>query len=395
MAAKRDYYEVLGLPRAADEAEIKRAFRRLARDFHPDVYPDDPVAEAKFKELAEAYEVLSDADSRAAYDHYGFDGLKGRPMVDFAQFGFADLFNAFFGGGMFGDVLRRQAAFGDVLRQAAGGGAWGAAGRLTEPGADVGVEVEVTLAEAAAGVTRVVPVIAEVHCDRCGGTGANKGTSRRTCPQCGGSGQIRQVSSMGGFGQFIRTGPCAACGGRGAVVKEPCDKCHGAGRFTATREVSIDIPPGIAHGQRIRISSEGGVPGPSGGHPGDLYVAVRVLPDERFMREGNDLIHHLHVTIVQAALGDSVTVPALDGDIQLSLPAGTQPGDVKLFRGRGMPALRGRGRGSLKVIVQVTVPRHLSAEQRELLERFQELCSEKNYEPGDGFFDRVRAAFRP
>ena len=383
MGTKRDYYDVLGVPRDADDAAIKKAFRRLAREFHPDV-SSDPEAEAKFKELAEAYEVLSDADTRAAYDHYGFDGLKGRPMVDFNQFGFADLFQAFFGGGM----------FGDVLRQAAGGGPFGAGGPGSEPGENVLVETQITLAEAVSGASRTLPVTTHVACDRCGGVGAEPGTQRRTCPQCGGSGQVRQVSTMGGFGQFIRTGPCPKCHGQGSLVDKPCQKCHGAGRFKATHDVKVEVPAGIADGQRMRLSGKGGAPGP-GGRAGDLYVHVNVLPDKRFLRDGDDLVHQADITIVQAALGDTVTVPVPDGEpIELKLSPGTQPGDVREFRGRGMPTLHGRGRGALKVIINVAVPRHLSAEQRKLLEKFQTLTSEKNYDPGDGFFDRVRDAFR-
>jgi molecular chaperone DnaJ len=381
---KRDYYEVLGVSKDADEAEIKKAFRRLAREYHPDV-SQDADAEAKFKELAEAYEVLSDADSRAAYDHYGFDGLKGRPMPNFEQFEFADLFQAFFGGGGGGGA--GGGLFGDLF-----GGA--GAGAAAQSGDNVLVEVRVSLAEAMSGISRSVSVAADVVCDRCGGNGAQPGTLPRACSQCGGSGQVRQVSSMGGFAQFIRSAPCPTCKGRGTIVDKPCEKCHGAGRFAATREVGVDVPAGIADGQRMRINGKGGAPGP-GGRAGDLYVHVTVEADERFMRDGDDLIHQLDVTMVQAALGDTLEVPALDGDpIELKLSPGTQPGDVRVFRGRGMPALHGRHRGALKVAVNVAVPRHLSAEQRKLLEEFEALSSEKNYEPDDGFFDRMRAAFR-
>ena len=376
---KRDYYDVLGVPKDADEAEIKRAFRRLAREYHPDVSQDHD-AEAKFKELAEAYEVLSDADTRAAYDHYGFDGLKGRQMPNFEQFDFADLFQAFFGGGGGGMF---------------GGGPFGAAaGPAAQSGDNVLVEVRVSLAEAMTGISRSVPVSADVFCDRCGGNGAEPGTQRRACSQCGGTGQVRQVSSMGGFAQFVRTGPCPTCKGQGAIVDKPCEKCHGGGRFSATREVGVDVPAGIADGQRIRINGKGGAPGP-GGRAGDLYVHVTVTPDARFLRDGDDLVHRLDITMVQAALGDTLQVPALDGEpIELKLSPGVQPGDVRVFRGRGMPALHGRHRGALKVMVNVAVPRHLNAEQRKLLEEFAALTSEKNYEPGDGFFDKMRAAFR-
>lgn len=383
MAAKRDYYEVLGVARDAEQAAIKRAFRRLAREHHPDVNHGDPEAESRFKELAEAYEVLSSADSRAAYDHYGFDGLRGRPHTDFEHTSVNDLFDLFFGGGMFGDVMRQAA-----------GGSWGAAGVAAEPGDDVAVAVELTLEEAAFGVTRSVAVEAPLICERCHGGGAAPGSERVACSQCGGSGRLRRVSSMGGFGQFIQTGTCDACMGRGTVVDEPCDECGGAGRVRGAREVKVEIPGGIADGQRLRLGGEGGAPGP-GGRPGDLFVLVTVLPDERFVRDGNDLVHGIGITMVQAALGETVEVPTLDGEpIELKLSPGTQPGDTRVFRGRGIPALRGRGRGALKVVVNVVVPRHLDREQRELLQQFARLTSEENYEPEEGFFDRVRAAFR-
>jgi len=382
---KRDYYEVLGVARNADQAQIKKAFRRLAREYHPDVNSEDPEAEAKFKELAEAYEVLSDPESRAAYDHYGFDGLRGRPHTDFEHTSFGDLFDLFFGGG--------GGMFGDVLRQAAGGG-WGAAGSAAQPGEDVAVAVELTLDEAAAGVTRTVSVDTRVECAVCDGSGAAPGSSRETCSQCHGSGRIRRVSSMGGFGQFIQTGTCDACGGEGTVVAEPCEHCGGSGRVSGTRAVDGEIPAGIDDGQRIRLTGRGGAPAP-GGRPGDLYVLVSVAEDERFVRDGSDLIHRLDITMVQAALGDTVEIPTIDGEpIELKLPAGTQPGHVRVFRGRGMPALRGRGHGALKVVVNVTIPRHLNREQRELLEQFEELTSQENYQAEDGFFDRVRTAFR-
>jgi molecular chaperone DnaJ len=381
---KRDYYEVLGVSRDADQSEIKKAFRRLARECHPDVNAEDPQAEAKFKELAEAYEALSDPDSRAAYDRYGFDGLRGRPHTDFEHTPFGDLFDLFFGGGMFGDALRNAA-----------GGGWGAAGTAAaEPGEDVAVSVEITLDEAATGVTRTVSVEVPVECAVCGGSGAAPGTSRETCGQCHGSGRVRRVASMGGFGQFIQTGPCDACGGAGTTVSEPCEQCRGIGRVMGARDVDIEVPAGIDDGQRMRITGRGGAPA-QGGRPGDLYVFVSVAPDERFVRDGNDLIHRLDITMVQAALGDTVEIPTISGEpIELKLPAGTQPGHVREFRGRGMPALRGRGHGALKVVVNVTIPRHLNREQRELLERFEELTGDENYQLEEGFFDRVRAAFR-
>ena len=381
---KRDYYDVLGVERSSSSAEIKKAFRNLARKYHPDVNKEDAEAEAKFKEAAEAYEVLSDADTRAAYDHYGFDGLKGRPMIDFDQFGFSDLFNVFFGGG--------GGMFDSVLRDA--GGAWGATtGSAPAPrGDDVEVRVELELREAVFGASREVEITADAVCEDCKGSGAKAGTGRETCPQCKGSGRMREVSSLGGFGQFIRTSTCSICRGQGTIVKEPCSTCRGTGKRRGNRKVKVEIPAGIADGQRLRLSGEGGAGGP-GGRPGDLYVLMRVAADDHFIRDGDDLIYRLDVTIVDAALGAKMGVPALDGDMEITVAAGTQPGDMKVYKNRGVPVLQGYGRGDLKVIVNVVVPRHLSAEQKELLKQFKKLSSARNYVPDESFVERVRAVF--
>jgi len=382
---KRDYYDVLGVARDADEQTIKKAFRKLARRFHPDVNTEDPEAEAKFKEAAEAYEVLSNPDSRAAYDRYGFDGLKGRAAPDFSGFGFADLFDAFFGGG---DM------FGSVLRDAARGGAWTTGGPGAAPrGEDLHVTVELDLREAVFGTTREVEVKADVPCETCGGTGAVPGTGRETCPQCHGSGRVREVSSLGGFGQFIRTSTCPLCRGQGTIVKQPCETCRGTGKQRRVKKVKVEIPAGIDDGQRLRLTGEGGAGGP-GARPGDLYVLVRVRSDDHVVRDGNDLIYRLDVTMVEAALGAKFKIPVLDGEIDVTLAPGTQPGEVKVYRNRGVPVLNGYGRGDLKVIINVTIPRHLTSEQRELLERLGQLLTAKNYEADEGFFDKLRAAFR-
>ena len=381
---KRDYYDVLGVERTAHQSDIKKAFRSLARKYHPDVNKDDAEAEAKFKEAAEAYEVLSDADTRAAYDHYGFDGLKGRPMTDYDHVGFSDLFNVFFGGGMFDSVLRD-----------AGGGGWGATGggSPSPRGDDVEVEVELELREAVFGVSRDVEVAADAQCEECSGSGAKTGTGRESCPQCKGSGRVREVSSLGGFGQFIRTSTCSVCRGQGTIVREPCENCLGTGKKRAKRTVAVEFPAGIAEGQRLRLTGEGGAAG-QGGRPGDLYVAVRVTPDEHFVRDDNDLLYRLDVTMIDAALGTKVGIPALDGDFELTVAAGTQPGEVKTYKNRGVPVLQGYGRGDLKVIVNVLVPRHLTTEQKTLLKQFRKLTTERNYEPDEGFVNKVRAAFR-
>ena len=380
---KRDYYDVLGVRRDAGQDEIKKAFRKLARECHPDVNPGDPDCEAQFKEAAEAYEVLSDVDTRTAYDRYGFDGLKGRRMTDFEHVGFNDLFNIFFGGGMFDSVLRDA------------GGMWGAAnGSAPAPrGDDVEAALELTLAEAVFGVSRDVEVKAEAACATCGGSGASPGTGRDTCPQCHGSGRMREVSSLGGFGQFVRTSTCNVCRGRGSIVNDPCPDCRGTGRVRGSRTVTVEVPAGIADGQHLRLTGEGGA-GAQGGRSGDLYVSISVEPDEHFVRDGDDLIYRLDVTMVEAALGTTAYVPALDGDLEVELRPGTQPGEAKVYRNRGVPALQGYGRGDLKVVVNVQVPRHLSAEQREVLEQFAELTGDANYEPDQSFLDKVRAVFR-
>ena len=380
---KRDYYDVLGVRRDAEQDEIKKAFRRLARECHPDVNPGDPDCEAQFKEAAEAYEVLNDVETRAAYDRYGFDGLRGRRMTDFEHVGFNDLFNAFFGGGMFDSVLRDA------------GGMWGgAAGSALQPrGDDVETVLELSFAESVFGVSKDVEVRADVTCTTCAGSGARPGTGRDTCPQCHGSGRMREVSSLGGFGQFIRTSTCSLCRGQGSIVQDPCEECRGAGRLRATRTVTVDVPAGIADGQRLRLTGEGGA-GAQGSRPGDLYVAIAVAPHDDFVRDGDDLVYRLDVTMVDAALGTTAYVPALDGDVEVELKPGTQPGEVKTFRNRGVPVLQGHGRGDLKILVNVQVPRQLTAEQRDLLEQFAGLTGDANYEPDQSFLDKVRAVFR-
>ena len=380
---KRDYYDVLGVPRDAGQHDVKKAFRRLARECHPDVNPGDADCEARFKEAAEAYEVLSDGDSRAAYDRYGFDGLKGRPLTDFEHVGFGDLFNIFFGGGMFDSVLRDA------------GGAWGAATGGAPPprGDDVEVSLELTLAESVFGAAREVDVAADVRCEDCGGSGAAAGTGRETCPQCHGSGRMREISSLGGFGQFVRTSTCTVCRGRGSIVREPCEGCRGTGRLRATRTVSVEIPAGIADGQRLRLTGEGGS-GAQGGRPGDLYVGITVEPHEHFVRDGDDLLYRLDVTMVDAALGTTAAVEALDGDLEVRLAPGTQSGTVKVFKNRGVPSLQGYGRGDLKVVVNVVVPKRLTTEQREFLERFAEATPAEAYEADPSFLEKVRAVFR-
>ena len=346
MAATRDYYALLGVPRDADDAQIKKAFRRLARELHPDANPDDPKAEEKFKEAAAAYEVLSDPERRSLYDRYGEDGLRtgGYGGPSFEGFGsFSDLFSAFFGGGGFD------------------------AGPISRQGGDVAATVTVSLADAAYGTQVDVDFSVAARCETCHGNGAEPGTRIVTCPRCRGTGQLRTVSRSA-FGQVARVVSCDVCEGDGRVAEKPCRTCGGRGMTRQERTLKVDIPPGIADGQRIRLTGRGHA-GERGAAAGDLYVLVRVQEDERFVRDGDDLVTVVDVPAPLAALGTTVQVPTLDGEVPLQIPAGTQPGETLVLGGRGMPPLR-RGRpGDLRVVVNVTTPRRLTREQRDLYER--------------------------
>jgi molecular chaperone DnaJ len=376
---RRDPYEVLGVGRDADAKEVKKAFRALARELHPDVNKHDPAAEEKFKEAADAYEILSDSNRRAVFDRYGFEGLESRGYAPTTHgFGsFADIFDAFFGGDPFG--------FGS--RSGFGGGP----GRVQ--GGDVAVEVEVTLEQAAAGVPAEVQYELVDTCERCRGNGAEPGTPIETCSRCEGAGQLRSVTRTA-FGQLVRSHACDACGGEGKVPAEPCTACGGRGRRAVRKTLSVDVPPGIADEQRIRLTGRGHA-GERGGPPGDIYVLVRVREDERFIRDGSDLITAVDVAAPAAALGTTVTVPTLDGDEEVAVPPGTQPGTIVTLRGRGMPSL-GRGRrGDQRVVLNVVVPRNLNARQRELLEELERSLSERNLgEPDESLLGKVRRAFR-
>jgi molecular chaperone DnaJ len=378
--ARRDYYEILGVPRTASDAEIKSAFRRLARELHPDVNKQDPHAEEKFKEAAEAYEVLSDSERRATYDRYGHEGLRsGGYAPNFEGFGsVADIFEAFFGGA--------GSPFGDIFGM--GGG------RTSGPlqGGDVAVRAEIELEDAARGATVPVSYEAIARCEHCKGNGAEPGTPIETCPRCEGTGQLRAVSRTP-FGQVMRTTACDQCGGDGRVATKPCRECHGRGRKVERVKLTVDVPAGIADGQRIRVAGRAHA-GERGGPPGDLYVELRVRPDPRFMRDGDDLVTAVNVPAPLAALGTTVQVPTVtDGEVELEIPAGTQPHETFRVRGKGMPSLRGRRRGDLQVVVDVIVPRHLSRDQRELMKQLADSLSEHNIRTDDGVFSKLRRAF--
>jgi molecular chaperone DnaJ len=367
----RDPYEVLGLERDASAQQIKKAFRALARELHPDVNAHDPRAEEKFKEAAGAYEILSDEERRATYDRYGHEGLRsGGYAPNFDAFGsIGDLFEAFFGG------ASPFATRGAQMR-----------------GEDAAAAVEISLIQAAQGVQVTVEVQVAERCEYCHGNGAEPGTPIETCERCGGSGQLQAITRTP-FGQMVRTVACDTCEGDGRVAKQPCAECHGRGRRVARREVAVDVPAGIADGQRIRLGGQGHA-GESGAPSGDLYVLVSVREDERFLREGEDLITALDVPAPLAALGGTLQVPTLEAPRTVEIPAGSQPGEVITLRGLGMPSLRSRRKGDLKVVINVVIPRRLTEEQRELIGRLQETLTDENLRADESLLGKLRRALR-
>ncbi len=353
-----DYYQVLGVDRDAKQDEIKRAFRRLARETHPDANPDDAQAERRFREIAQAYEVLGDPQRRAAYDR----GVSFDTRDLFSSFaGIDDLLNRFFGSAGFGFPF-------------------GAASSGPVTGADVSRGMEISLAEAAQGVQRQVEYQAATRCATCRGSGSAPGADLEICDRCGGRGSLR-MSRQTLLGTTLSIVACDRCRGRGRVVAEPCADCGGVGSSIGECSVTVDVPPGIDDGARLRLSGKGAA-GEPGGRPGDLFVEVRVLPDERFERHGGDLVHRVHLGFSEAALGTSVSVPTVDGEeLDIDVPSGTQPGTVFRLSRRGMPRLRRRGRGDLLVEILLDVPAKLSAEEEKTLRDYAALRGEN---PVDG-----------
>ena len=373
-----DFYELLGVGRGAGTEEIKRAYRKRARELHPDANPDDPHAEEQFKELARAYEVLSDPDQRARYDRFGEAGVGGPAGAGTGDFfggggGLGDLFDAFFGG---------QSPFGG-----AGGG--GPAG--PPRGQDLEVVADLTFEQAVFGAALPVKIRTAVTCPDCDGTGAGEGTRPVTCAECSGSGQVRRVRQSL-LGQMVTSGPCPRCSGLGEVIVTPCPTCRSEGRVVEERTLNVDVPAGVDNGSTLRLSGRGAV-GPRGGPSGDLYVHLRVAPHSRYERVGNDLVTEIVVSIAQAALGTTFTLPTLDGDEELVVPAGTQPGREFVLRGRGVPHVQGRGRGDLRVVTRVDVPAKLTADESELLRRFAEMRGEAVNPPDKGLLSRIKSAF--
>lgn len=363
-----DYYELLGVTQDASAEEIKRAFRKLARRYHPDVAGDDPEAEARFKEIARAYETLRDPDRRRQYDMFGEQGVGGAAGDPFAGVSISDLFDAFFGGDPFG------------VR--------GDAGR----GPDTAVTLDLEFDEAVFGANKTLEVRLPVPCDVCEARGAQPGTGVSTCPDCGGAGQVREVRRSI-LGQLVSARTCPRCRGVGEVIQSPCTECGGEGRVTRPRRLEVDVPAGIADGQQLRLAGRGPV-GPRGGVSGDLYVTINVAGHPDYERHGNDLVRVLRVPLTQAVLGGHLMLSTLDGDEDLVIPPGTQPGRVFRLRGRGVPSLRGRGRGDLLVRVEVDIPEQLSDEEEELVRRLAELRGETVAPPDRSFFSRIRSAFQ-
>jgi molecular chaperone DnaJ len=373
--AKRDYYEVLGVDRNASADDIKRAYRRLAIKYHPDKNPGDKSAEAKFKECAEAYEVLSDPDKRRQYDQFGHEGLRGAGVHDYSHMHVDDIFSMFGFEDLFGDL------FGTRTRR--GAGRRGGAVR----GYDLETAVELSLEEIAKGTEKTIEFTRQDDCPECHGTGAAAGKKPVTCPTCGGTGQVVQG---GGFFQMIST--CGRCKGSGQVITDPCRNCRGTGRVGHKRELTIKIPAGVHEGQGIRAPGEG-EPGRGGGPRGDLYCYVRVKPHPFLQRDGSDLVAAVPISFTQAALGATIEVPSLNGAKQLKVPPGTQHGDMFRIRGQGLPDLRTGRTGDQIIQVLVEMPRRLNTKQEQLLREFAATENKDVMPQSVGFFEKLKKYF--
>ncbi len=375
---KRDYYEVLGVSKGASEDEIKRAYKKLARKYHPDMNPGDKEAEEKFKEVNEANEVLSDPDKKARYDQFGFAGVDpnygagggyGAGGFDFGDLG--DIFGSFFGGGFGGGGQRRRNG--------------------PQRGESIRMSVSVDFTEAAFGCEKEVTVERSEQCPTCKGNGCAPGTTPEVCPDCHGSG-MRQTVHNTPFGRMMNQTTCSRCGGTGKIVKTPCPHCHGTGKKRETHTVKVTIPKGVDQGTRLRVAGHGEA-GSHGGGYGDLYVYIFIKPHKFFKRQGTDVIVEVPVSFVEAALGGTVQVPTLDGPVDMKVPAGTQSGKILRLKGRGIPYLRGTGRGDEHVVVKVLTPQNLSARQKELLREFGELSGDRVNPEKKSFLDNLKKLF--
>lgn len=372
--SKRDYYEVLEVEKNASEAELKKAFRRLARQYHPDVNPGDKEAEAKFKEINEAYEVLSDPQKKAQYDQFGH-----------AAFGNGA------GEGGFGGFGQDFGGFGDIFDMFFGGGGGGQRRRGPTKGADLKYNLEMSFEEAVFGLEKDISVHKTESCEKCHGTGAAPGTSAIKCAKCQGTGQLQFTQSTP-FGRFVQSTVCDACRGSGEIIEEPCSTCGGRGVVRKSVKIHIKVPGGVDTGSRLRVTGEG-EPGERGGPPGDLYVFIRVRPHKIFKREGNDIITEVKISFPRAALGDEIEVPAIDGKVKLKIPEGTQSGTFFRLKGKGVPDVHGYGKGDQHVKVIIETPAKLTEEQKRLLQEFAKTFGENPIGVEKGFFEKVKDAF--
>ncbi|MBE6905714.1 MAG: molecular chaperone DnaJ [Ruminococcaceae bacterium] len=385
MADKRDYYEVLGVSKDASADDLKRAYRKLAKQYHPDMNPGDKTAEAKFKEVNEAYEVLNDPAKRQRYDQFGHAGIDPSYGAGgggfggsggFGGFDVGDIFESFFGGGF---------------------GGFGGSNRTRNPNApirgnDINVTIGLSFMEAAKGCKQKIQIQRLEQCETCGGTGAKKGTSPETCSECGGTGQVK-VQQRTPIGIIQTTRTCTRCNGKGKVIKEPCSSCRGMGRVRHSRTLEVSVPAGIDDGQTFMLRGQGDQ-GINGGPAGDVNIMVTLRPDELFERDGFDVWCDIPITFSQAVLGDEITVPTIDGKVKYEVPEGTQSGTVFRLRNKGIQYVNGRGRGDQYVKVNIEVPRNLSSKQKDVLKDFEKLSSDKNYEKRKTFFDRLKDAMK-
>ena len=385
MSEKRDYYEVLGVGKDADAKEIKKAYRKLAMKYHPDKNPGDKDAEEKFKEINEAYEVLSDEEKRSTYDRFGHDGLNGQGGFGGGQ-GFGGFGGSGFGG--FEDI------FGDIFGSSFGGGFGSSSSRRRGPkrGADIRQSVTISFEDAAFGKKIKVKINRSEECEECHGSGARPGTSKKTCPTCHGSGTVQSVQRTP-FGNIASQRTCSTCDGEGEINESPCNKCHGKGSVRKTKTIEVDIPAGIDDGQMIKLSGQGEV-GEKGGPRGDLYIVVNVQKHDIFTREGYDVYIEMPIRFTQAALGDKLEVPTLDGKVSYTLPEGTQTGTVFRLREKGIPKLRSNSRGDQYVKVIIDTPKKLNDEQKELLRKFDESCGNKVHEKQRSWKSKIDNFFK-
>ena len=374
---KRDYYEVLGVSRGASEDEIKKAYKKMARKYHPDLNPGDKTAEEKFKEVNEAYEVLSDADKKARYDQYGHAGVD-------PNFGAGGFGGGFAGSFDFGDL-------GDIFGSFFGGGFGG--GRRTNPnapqrGESIRMSIAISFEEAAFGCEKAVTVERYETCDTCHGNGCAPGTSPEVCPDCHGTGTV-QVRRQTPMGVFATSSPCPKCGGKGRIIHQPCKDCRGSGMVRKKKTIQASIPAGIDNGQTISIRGQGNA-GKNGGPAGDLLITITVRPHELFRREGTSVLCEAPITFTQAVLGAELEIPTIDGKVKYTLPEGTQSGTTFRLKGKGIPSINGRGRGDQYVTVYIETPKNLNKEQKEALKKFAETMGESNYEEQKKFFKKFK-----